>query len=1100
MDNRILITLLLLLLAGVASADFIIGDDPTFPGNMTAGGKITANDFYGIGYWDNLSGVPSTFPNTSLINYLLISTYGTDFPNASLSDYLPIATYSGDFPNSTIVSKEATWDGKTTLDEVNSSAQITESQVTNLVSDLAGKESTITGSTNNAFWNGLKQWIVLGIGNITGLQTELDDKLPIATYSGNFPNSTIVDNLANWNATYNVTYDAHTSSNGSDHTFIDQDVTSGSSPAFDGINIIGFITNTTVDINVSNATGTLDEARIDSDIARDSELHAENHDINGSTHTGSLNWNKIISVQLDLQNNVTGLVQDANVASASTWNAKTTLDIVNSSAQISRSQVTGQITVDDTQNSSISTIENSYVTNITVRPYSVEAVNLTGTINYSVIPALPQSNVSGLSTVLNGLQSNDTAHDSDIDSLQSNDTSYVASISGLQGNDTTHDSQIISLQANDTYFNGSVYPNSTNFKNDSLQSQIDGKESTISAGVANQFYAWNKSWQNITTSWITEGTNLFYTSARAISALSGINSVQNSSISTLQSNDTTHDSQISSLQVNDTTDRGYVNDTFLKLDGTSAMTGNLNQGGNYLVNSASVNALNAKGAGYWFDGDDYVSVPDSPSLKVGTEDFSTIVGFKTDTYANLAILSYKGVAGKYHSIGIYHTGEHIGQAYAAFDDGGASVSELWSNTVVSNDEINIIVVTADRDGNATMYVNGVQDGTLLDISSVGNLSTNGILSIGGVSSANNLNGNIYYVYQFNRLLSTTEVKALSSGAPVDFADIGADNVNQSSGTLEVDKRYRIVDFIAGDNFTNVGGTNEDGNEFIATGTTPTTWTNSSVLKRIGAVLQLEEDGITDSTWYDRSGNGNDGTVYGAIPTNQEITPVLIPGSDGLIEVQGNLTPDVNNTYDIGAVGLNYNRIWATTFAGGEFVDKAPSGYDYTTLWSWDYFSEPINASNLSEGYNNWSEPNIPNDLYYSAVTLNTTTGNWDLVNQFGTINSVAIIPNDDDLIADNRLVILGGYKARVYGTIQIGDKLISSNRAGVLTNARDIAVPSLQYVSGSWQYVNLPATNDPDLYNIYDSAQGVAATVVAIALEDYNSNNTGIIEVKVMNT
>ena len=66
--------------------------------------------------------------------------------------------------------------------------------------------------------------------------------------------------------------------------------------------------------------------------------------------------------------------------------------------------------------------------------------------------------------------------------------------------------------------------------------------------------------------------------------------------------DNTQNSSIAGLQSNDTTDRSYVNDTFLKLDGTSNMIGDLNMGNNYFTNSSSVNTLNAKGAGYWFDG------------------------------------------------------------------------------------------------------------------------------------------------------------------------------------------------------------------------------------------------------------------------------------------------------------------------------------------------------------------------------------------------------------------------------------------------------------------------------------------------------------------
>jgi hypothetical protein len=51
-----------------------------------------------------------------------------------------------------------------------------------------------------------------------------------------------------------------------------------------------------------------------------------------------------------------------------------------------------------------------------------------------------------------------------------------------------------------------------------------------------------------------------------------------------------------------------------------------------------------------------------------------------------------------------------------------------------------------------------------------------------------------------------------------------------SGSLLVGHQYTISDYNAGDDFTNVGASvNGSGVTFIATGTTPTTWTNNSVL-------------------------------------------------------------------------------------------------------------------------------------------------------------------------------------------------------------------------------------------------------------------------------
>lgn len=61
-------------------------------------------------------------------------------------------------------------------------------------------------------------------------------------------------------------------------------------------------------------------------------------------------------------------------------------------------------------------------------------------------------------------------------------------------------------------------------------------------------------------------------------------------------------------------------------------------------------------------------------------------------------------------------------------------------------------------------------------------------------------------------------------APADTAS------TQTSGTLLVGTTYTILLYVAGDDFSNVGGTNATGSVFVATGTTPTVWTNNSQLQ------------------------------------------------------------------------------------------------------------------------------------------------------------------------------------------------------------------------------------------------------------------------------
>lgn len=56
----------------------------------------------------------------------------------------------------------------------------------------------------------------------------------------------------------------------------------------------------------------------------------------------------------------------------------------------------------------------------------------------------------------------------------------------------------------------------------------------------------------------------------------------------------------------------------------------------------------------------------------------------------------------------------------------------------------------------------------------------------------------------------------------------------SSGTLVVGRKYILTDWLTDDDFLNVGAAaNEDAQVFVATGTTPTKWTNSSLVDSYG---------------------------------------------------------------------------------------------------------------------------------------------------------------------------------------------------------------------------------------------------------------------------
>ena len=115
-----------------------------------------------------------------------------------------------------------------------------------------------------------------------------------------------------------------------------------------------------------------------------------------------------------------------------------------------------------------------------------------------------------------------------------------------------------------------------------------------------------------------------------------------------------------------------------------------------------------------------------------------------------------------------------------------------------------------------------------------------------IASGVSLEGRFY----FGEILALPGGNIVELDTPLDFAfesgdplaplskelNVDGSPVSITSGTLEFAREYVITNYVAGDDFTNVGAlVNQTGERFVATGVTPTTWTNSS---------QLESDFIT----------------------------------------------------------------------------------------------------------------------------------------------------------------------------------------------------------------------------------------------------------------
>lgn len=91
-----------------------------------------------------------------------------------------------------------------------------------------------------------------------------------------------------------------------------------------------------------------------------------------------------------------------------------------------------------------------------------------------------------------------------------------------------------------------------------------------------------------------------------------------------------------------------------------------------------------------------------------------------------------------------------------------------------------------------------------------------------------------YDGSFSILVRGLESALLDFDATAEEVVSALEGIQKTSGTLVSGAKYKIVTFVTGDNFSNLSATNVTGNVFTASGTTPTTWTNGSVLSPVAA--------------------------------------------------------------------------------------------------------------------------------------------------------------------------------------------------------------------------------------------------------------------------
>lgn len=321
------------------------------------------------------------------------------------------------------------------------------------------------------------------------------------------------------------------------------------------------------------------------------------------------------------------------------------------------------------------------------------------------------------------------------------------------------------------------------------------------------------------------------------------------------------------------------------IDSSNALIGNKTQ--NY-INERTLSKAPSNGLDFT-PSTATVEIPDNALLSFGdgTTDtpFSISAIVEIDDFASQTFTIMSKMSGTY-------------EWWFLVDSNGYPTFSLWDNSVTNNlareNQVALETgrryhLTATYDGSGLvgglkLYINAVEGSNYADISVGSYVAMHNTAAQVEIGEGNNVHsdGRIYSCVLWNRELSASEIATLeANGNQVPVPDQWA-GATATSGTLTVGKRYRITDFQIGDDFTNVGaGSNATDVEFIATGTTPTTWTNSSELTNIGAVASYQNRNLESDTWVDESSNGLNGTITDATrlfdPTPRLSSGTYTPG-------------------------------------------------------------------------------------------------------------------------------------------------------------------------------------------------------------------------------
>jgi hypothetical protein len=363
-----------------------------------------------------------------------------------------------------------------------------------------------------------------------------------------------------------------------------------------------------------------------------------------------------------------------------------------------------------------------------------------------------------------------------------------------------------------------------------------------------------------------------------------------------------------------------------------------------------------------------ITVADNANIDFGTGNFSLALWGSFPIWPNTSyqyLINKSEASNLGYSFAISDTGK-LGVYLSGAGGAAGSVASLFMSTALSftpNSYHHVIaVVTRETNaiaGKIEYYLDGyLAETRTIAAGSAGSIDNAASLAILGFNAYNvRIAGTTSSAITYNRALTAAEVLTLYQTGSVAEKHKKASQTALTSGTVKTGQEYTIDTFVAGDDFTNIGGTNVTGNVFVATGTTPTTWSNSSSLRATGATLNLPPEGIGVNTWFDASGNGLNASYptvgatlvrpvvkpnkQGSVTAKSTSTTVTVAIADILSEViTGAPATPATYTFEAGATSDAIGRLelngvykWSIINTGAGTITVTSPGADHTIVGS-----------------------------------------------------------------------------------------------------------------------------------------------------------------------